>query len=115
MVLRYMKFIPLFGKFQNADIKRLGIFPLMLSPADNARWFLIMDILSHDNLNNILFFWCWSSSWHNEETGACDEQAAESKDNYTYEWCQSIRFVVVHFPGMSHYLSSDAKIIQDPI
>ena len=37
MVLRYVRFIPLFGKFQTADITRLGILPLMLSPADNAR------------------------------------------------------------------------------
>ena len=37
MVQRYMRFIPLFGKFQTADVTRLGILPLMLSPADNAR------------------------------------------------------------------------------
>ena len=37
MVQHYVQFIPLFGKFQNADIMRLGILPLMLSPADNAR------------------------------------------------------------------------------
>ena len=37
MFQRYVRFIPLFGKFQNADITRLGILPLMLSPADNAR------------------------------------------------------------------------------
>ena len=24
-------------------------------------------------------------------------------------------FVIEHFPGMSHYLSADAEIIQDPI
>ena len=37
MVLRYVKFILLFGKFQTADITRLGILPLMLSPMDSVR------------------------------------------------------------------------------
>ena len=37
MVLRYVKFIPLFGKFQTVDITRLEILPLMLSPVDKAR------------------------------------------------------------------------------
>ena len=37
MVERYVRFIPLFAKFQTADITRLGILSLMLSPADNAR------------------------------------------------------------------------------